>query len=341
MLMRLTYKLTLLGLLLGATLPAHASYLDSTRITAVRKSQTALFNDRFAEARGVAARLQKAYPAEPLGYLLEAAALTGEMTAREENRYPDRLRHLVDTVISLTNVIVDTADVHTKAWMMLFQGEATAYQAIWESHFGSMAEAIRLAFSGKRSYQDGLQYDSSLYDLYLGMGLYHYWKSVKAGPLRWIGVFRNDIDRGIDEIYLAADSARLFDNLARMSLIYVWEHRGQYDSVITICREVLQRYPDGSNPLWPMAKAYFEKQDYVSSLQVYEELRAYLKDRIGNYYNLVECDYGIHECLAKLQRDDAARQAARRVVDYYDYIPRETKIELRGKIDYLRREAER
>ena len=341
MALRLTYKLILLGLLLGSTVEARTAYLDSARVSAVRRMQTALFNDHFSEARAVAAGVQDAYPDEPLGYLLEAAALVGEMTSFEENRYPDRLRRLVDTVIALTGSIADTADNHTKAWMMLFQGEATAYQAIWESHFGSMASAIRLAFSGKRCYSDGLKYDSSLYDLYLGMGLYHYWKSVKAGPLRWIGVFHNDIDKGIDEIYIAADSARLFDDLARMSLIYVWEHREKYDSVITICREILRRYPDGSNPLWPMAKAYFEKQDYESSLSVYEELRAYLSDRVGNYYNLVECDYGIHECLARLQRAGEARRAAQRVADYYVDIPRKTRIELRGKINYLRRAAKR
>jgi tetratricopeptide (TPR) repeat protein len=263
------------------------------------------------------------------------------MTALEENRYPDRLAHLVDTVIEITTAISDTADNHTKAWMMLFQGEATAYKAIWESHFGSMSAAIRLAFGGKRCYEDGLKYDSSLYDLYLGMGLYHYWKSVKAGPLRWFGIFRNDINRGIEEIYIAADSARLFDDLARTSLIYVWEHRGEFDSVITICREILVRFPEGSNPLWPMAHAYFQKRDYVASLQTYNDLRAYLVERAGNYRNLVECDYSIHECLSKLERDDEARDVARRFTGYYDDIPRETKVDLRGKIDYLRRAANR
>ena len=314
-------------------------YMDSVKAGLLIEAQRVLFNDRFEAADSLYSKFIERYPDDPAGYFYKAAALLGEMSDREENLYPEQFKHLLDTVALLTAERFENENPRTRAWMYLLSGHARAYRSLWEARFGSMLSAVRTAFKAWSDYDKGLEQDSTLADLYLGLGSYHYWKSARAGFFRWIGLLKNEKEKGIEELYRAWRRSTISREPARAALIWVWLDIEQYDSVITIAREALEKFPEGKSFLWPLAQAYFEKKDYSASLAVYQKLRQVIAPAPGNYFNLIECDYYLNRCYDKLEMKDAARRTARSFKTYLKKVPNDTRRKQRLNIEHLKRAA--
>ena len=324
------------------TVSIHAApYLDSTRIAMLNEAQGHLFNDQFAEADSIYVAYHETYPDDPCALLFRAVGLMAHMSDAEEELHSDLFHTLLNQSDSLAVSILDTCDDRAAAWMYLLRGHARAQRSLWESRFGSFLSAVKMGLSADNEYTAALKRDSTLYDIYAGLGSYHYWKSAKAGVLRWLGFFKNEKDKGIEELELAADSSIIHRELSASALIWIWLDRKEYDTAIAISRTFVERYPEGKTFLWPIAQAFYAQTQYDSAAAVYQRIRERLAAEPGNYYNMIECDYYIVHCLTWEGRDAAASEAARRMPSYLDNIPEETQHRQRSKIRYLKRVAER
>ncbi len=315
-------------------------YMDSTRAEFFRGSAALIFDDRFTEADSAYSDYISAHPTDPAGYLFRAGGLMADMADREEDAHSKQFNRLLDSTLTLTRSILETCDDRTAAWMYLLRGHVTAYRSLYESRFGSFIKALRLGLSANDDYERGLKRDSTLYDLYAGLGSYHYWKSAKAGMLKWIGLFRNEKDKGLRELRLAADSSILHRQAARSAMIWIWLDRGEYDSTIAVATDFAARYPDGKTFLWPIAQAWFKQEEYEQSLGAFKELREKLAVSPGNCYNLVECDFFITQCHDRLGHNNETHFAARRLWEYLGEIPESTRKRQKDKLDYLKRLAQ-
>lgn len=317
------------------------TYLNSQKIDILIEGQRLLFNDRFSTVDSLYDVYISNYPGDPAGYLFKAAALMGEMTDREENLYPDLFKTLLDSVEALIARQLDSCSSETSAWMYLYSGHARAYRSLWESRFGSFFSAVKHGFAARSEYDKGLKADSTRYDLYLGLGSYHYWKSAKGGLLRFFRILKNEKDKGVRELHLAEDSSLLSQELARSALIWVWLDKKEYDSVISIASEFVRKYPDGKSFLWPLATACYKDKNYARALETYQKLRERIETAPGNLYNLIECDYYLCQCLEKLGRKNDARKQARKFEEYHDSISKNIRKRQRRNIAYIRRLAGR
>lgn len=314
-------------------------YLDSARVAALIRIQDFILNDCFREADSASLDVIRQDPSDPIGYIVRASSMLAEMFDREDNPYAKRFDALLDSTESLSGKVADTADRPTQAWMHLINGHVLAYRSIYESRFGSFTSAIRKGLAVKGEYGKALELDSTLYDIYAGLGGYHYWKSVKAGFLRWIGIFRDDKDKGIRELHLAADSSLISRQTAHSSLIWIWLDAGKYDSALAIASEMLTHYPDGRSFLWPQGQAYFRMRDYQHALGTFSHLRELLAADPGNYFNLIECDQYITKCWELNDRRDKAREAAQRFLSYQKYVSEQIRERQSDHIRYLKRIA--
>jgi hypothetical protein len=263
------------------------------------------------------------------------------MSDLEEPRHSERFRKLVDTSIALCNVGLKSAIGTDASYYYLWRGHAHAYRSLFESRFGSFTAALKHGFKVDNDYQNGLKLDSSLYDHYFGLGNYHYWKSVKAGFLRTIGFVNNDIEKGLRELRLAADSGKFLSEAARNSLIWIWLDRKEFDSVIVISRLMLEKYPGSRTLRWPRAAAYFKTQMWENAAGEFEILRNYFEKNKGNYYNLIECEYWLYLCYKEMAKESEADKILSRIDNYRSKAPRSTQKRQLAKLNFLRRERSR
>jgi hypothetical protein len=250
---------------------------------------------------------------------------------------PERSSQKCPTVNVITERVLDTCDNATAAWMYLWRGHACAYRSLYEAKFGSSLTALKLGMSSIDEYENGRRKDSALVDLYMGIGSYHYWKSAKAGMLRWFGFFKDEKEKGMDELRQAAESSLLHRELARSALIWIWIDRKEYDSAAALTGEFVRKYPEGRTFLWPVAQARFRQNDYRAAAAAFINLRGRLDESPGNYYNLIECDWHLAQCFKWLAAEDDLRAVVAHFRTYEDRIPRETRRRQSAKINYLQR----
>jgi len=314
-------------------------YPDSATTEQLIQVQRYLFNDNFDAADSLADVMMDERPNDPSGFFCAGVATLVRMFDAESKEGSEQFHRFMDSSESLAQSGTHTRDSNYVAWNYYFLANTISYRAMWKAKFGSPFLALRAAVKAKGFYERGLEHDSTVTDLYLGLGLFHYWKSVKAGILRRIGIFHNDIDRGIEEIYLAAANSAVSREAARNALVWVWLDRKEYDSVLVIGAEMENAYPEGKTFLWPMAEAYEELGRHEEAVCTYERIRTLLLEQPGNYYNLIECDFRIVRGLEKLDLDAEAGLSAARSNDYNDLIAKDIGKKQKNKISYLEKRA--
>lgn len=314
-------------------------YLDSAKQRRLVDVQNLVFAERFESADSLAEEMIAASPEDPAGWFCAASVLLSRMVAAERDTATQRFGRLLDTAMHRAALILDTCSDNSAAWMHFWRGHALTHRSLWESHFGSMLTAVRTAFDAADEYEAGLARDSAVIDLYFGLGMFHYWKSAKAGLLRSVGVVGDDTELGLEELRIAAERAAISRAAARNGLVWIYLDRGQYDSAMTLAEELRQRFPDSKVFLWPLAQAAHEKRDYDRAISIYEQLRSEYARDPGNYFNLLTCDFRLARCYDETGQRESLSAAAGRAKEYFDKLPSATERRLRDEIAYLRRAA--
>lgn len=321
--------------------PPSDPFLTNERKRFLLEVQRLLFDDQFHAADSLISKYRSTDTNDPTGLLFAAGSLMTQMTDREEEITPDLFKSLVDSCLDITKPMLEVATPREQAWLHLIRGHAHAYRSLYSSRFGSFTAAIDHGFDAKGEYERGLKADSTLYDLHFGLGSFHYWKSAKAGFLRWIGLFRNDKAKGIRELQLAADSSLVSREAARNALIWVYFDNDKFEQAHELVDSALTQYPNGRTFLWPLAQAQYERKEYLAAITTYGELRRRLERQPGNYYNLIECDYYLTKCHAELDQEDQAKLAAMKFAEYYAELTKSVRERQNGNLSYLKKVAKR
>ncbi|MCX6827455.1 MAG: hypothetical protein NTV06_09385 [candidate division Zixibacteria bacterium] len=296
-----------------------------------------LLNSRWGEAKAIFMELHRRDTTDPAGYLFRAAILQAEMIDKEANLYGTEFLTLLDNTKLFAKLKLSNCNRSDSALCFLYIGHQYAYRSLWEARFGSNWSALNYGLKAKGEYHKALAVDTTLYDIYLGLGSYHYWKTARAGLLRTAGIFRDDREKGIREIKLAADSSLFSRETAHAALIWVFINEKQFDSAITLSGAMNRLYPEGNSFLWPLGEAYFKSGQYIRAAEIYDTLWRRIRKDPGNYYNLIESGYWLCISYGKIGGKIEVRQKTAYFDSIYQDIPKEIRRRQRSKLGELNR----
>jgi len=308
--------------------------MPETVIT-INHIQAAMLNGEYKKAYSLVNGLCPNDSTDPTRYIFRAAVLQAEMIDTEENFAGEELKQLCDSTLLLSEDRLSNCNTADSALYYLYMGHQYAYRALWEIRFGSKLSALKNGFKARGRYQEGLDIDSTLYDLYLGLGSFHYWKSVKSGILRSIGIFRDEREKGVREVQLAADSSFFSRDAARSALIWIKLNEEDYDAAIELAQTMFQEFPGGNSLLWPMAEAYYKKELYGDAAKIYRLILNRQINSPGNYFNIIESSYRLCHSLEETGRADQIYKIAEYIKSIQDKIPDSTKKRQKGNLKYL------
>ncbi|MBN2227243.1 MAG: tetratricopeptide repeat protein [candidate division Zixibacteria bacterium] len=317
--------------------PAQSTLLPPEKLEHIDRGMDAMLNGQWERAYGIFEDLHRRDITDPGGYLFRASVWQAEMIDREEDLFGSDYFALLDSVVISAEKRLISCTTRDSALCYLFIGHQFAYRSIWEARFGSKFAALGDGFKAKGWYRDGLQIDSTLYDLYLGLGTYHYWKSVKSGILRTVGVFKNEKEQGIREIRLAVDSSLFSKDVAASELIWVMLNEEEYDQAIALCRDLLKRFPDGISFRWPLAEAHLKSERYHEAIDEFQAIFDNIRENPGNYFNVIEAAFWLYHALDKIGADARANSVLEYMHNIHDNIPKSIRRKQRDRLWSLRR----
>jgi len=182
----------------------------------------------------------------------------------------------------------------------LIMGGAYGVHGLHQARARNYRTAFALGIMALRELSRARRADPRLDDVYLGYGIYHYYRGVLSGRYEWLPLFSEDRERGLNELERAGKG--LFaEPLADLALLYLYKDEGKWKEGLEITRNLKSRYPGAM--LLTQHEGYFllRMGRYRQALDKFKEVLK--KDPLNGAVHLY---YGV--TLYQLGRTDPAER---------------------------------
>lgn len=246
-------------------------------------------------------KLIEIFPEDPIGYFYVSATLQYMMDDYRNYSYMDDFNEYM-------NLAIKTGEGRKKkenltAYDCLYLGGAIGYRGINKGLTGNWFGAFVDGLKAKGYLEKALKLDPELYDVYYGLGTYHFWKSLKAKIFWWLPFVKDNRQMGIDMIKLAIEKGKYAKEDAKLGLVRIWVENKEYENAFAMIGELRKTHPDRPFLLWLLGQAQLKTQMYDGAINTYQSLLEALTN--SPYYHPageVECRY--HLALAYYKSRD-------------------------------------
>jgi tetratricopeptide (TPR) repeat protein len=291
-------------------------------------------NTRFDEAEAIINKRLAEGDSSLAVYFYHASILNSKMTHFENNQDEDTFKKAIEKVIdgasehlSFSSSIPD----QELAQIYFYRGSALGFLAYWQGKEGNWFQALDNGMASIADLEKAVELDSTLYDAYLGIGVYKYWRSTKLKFMLWLPFIADSRQEGILAIKKAIQKGRYSAGMGMHQLIYILLDFGRFQEVLPYAEEVVSRYPESQFMWWANAHTYFKSRDYRKAIRSYLRLLTLIEEderhnpnhwaacrvRLADiYYRMQEYESALHHSntvLKKLQWTDMSE----RTREYY------------------------
>ncbi len=193
-------------------------------------------NCRYGDALALADSVIVLAPEHPSGYLLQAGIR--ELKALDYGSHGKD--HLVD--MALGNAILKGENFSGKpeVWGFFYLGAAYGLKGVYLGKRGLWTLALNDIWKGLSFFKKSMEAEPSLYDSYLGIGIYRYWKS----KLSWLPMIRDEREGSIALMDLAAEKSLYLKDISLFSISWAVMDSGDRERALEISKELVSRYPE-------------------------------------------------------------------------------------------------
>ena len=283
---RFTSSLLCFIILSGSSVFAE-SFLQSSR---ARRISQLIWTAEFEDAIDSSKALLLADSTRLPGHLLLGIAYYTISNVYRTDLYIDQATSHLDSTIAIAQKQMkshrDDAD------LIFILGSAYAFRAASRGEHGRWWGAVKDGLKSAPNLSKALAMDSGLYDAYLGLGTYHYWKSAKAKHFKWLPFISDTREQGIREITTAGILGNITPMAAQKALIVIYMNENRYADARSIADSVLRVYPFDLIALMRLAQSLVETKDWDEAESIVGRLRAqWQRSPLRDACGIREADY--------------------------------------------------
>ncbi len=220
-------------------------------------------------------------------YFYYASVLNSKMTHNENLDDSEHFLSLIQQVIRKSDRQLQLADTvlsgRKRAELLFYRGSAYGYLAYYEGQTGKWYQAVRNGFKAIDDLKLAVETDSTLYDAYLGIGVYYYWKSTKLKFILWLPFFPDRREEGIALIEKSIENDAVGKYMAMHQLVYILLDYGDYDAALKYAKELVDTYSRSPFMWWAYAHTFFKRHEYEQAIHAYNKLLTIIdKNNPGN-----------------------------------------------------------
>ncbi len=232
---------------------------------------TATFRDQYQVALYTADSLLVTYPDHPAAYFFKAAILQGWMSTYRINDFQKAVEENVQLAIDKGNYQLEQ---NNDPWLHFYLGGAYGYRGFNRFRKLNFIGAYRDAQRGIDHFGKALEKDSTLYDVYLGLGSYYYWRTAKSKFLRIITFWMSDKrELGLDQLRFSIDHGRYAIYDAIYVLLAAYYDYGQYDKGLELVnRAIRQKESANLTDLYFKGRLLAAKEDWPAVQEIFSEI---------------------------------------------------------------------
>jgi hypothetical protein len=242
-------------------------------------------NNKFTEAKALFENQIQARPNDYRTYFYLAATLNSKMTHFENNDdeviFYQMLKKTIDIVRTKLDRDENLSD-STESQLLFYMGSAYGYKAYYEGKKGNWYSSVSNGLKSVKLLKNAIGKDSTLYDAYLGIGTYKYWRYSRLKFISWIPFIPDDREEGIEMIKKSIAYSNYSKYLAMQQMIYILLDYKRPKEALPYAQIVVQKYPHSQFMWWATAHTYLKNRDYPQAAIAYSKLGQLIENDTNN-----------------------------------------------------------
>jgi len=217
------------------------------------------YNLQFKEATDVFNQLIRLQPDNPHGYLLQSVNYYYRYQLEENHKvFGKQFQQFVLRAVEKSKRSLTDPDKKINA--LFYTGTAFMYLAAYHGWESEWLKAYWYGRKGIEYLERVVQEDSTYYDAYLGLGLYHYYTDIiprYAKPLTFVLGIENNREKGLQELQLAAKHGTYSkaEALLFLGTIFLYLEK-DYDVALNYFEALAKLYPQNASFLMLLGENY-------------------------------------------------------------------------------------
>jgi len=233
-------------------------------------------------------------PDDPRVYFFQAAVLQSKMQDYETDFYEEEFNCLI--ILSIEKLEQWVKNEPENAWAYFYLGNVYGYKAIYEGRTGKWWSGFRNGRKSLNILKKCTKLDPELYDAYLAIGTYQYWRSSMTRNLWWLPFIGDEREEGIQKNKLVVENGvyGVYPSLNNLAWIYIDYKRPE--EAIKYAQMGLVKFPRSRFFLWPMAYAYKHAGQLDKAGEIFKKILDSTKTfTVNNHYVEIVCRLEIAE----------------------------------------------
>ena len=265
--------LTLVSSILFATKPVEQKELWKDLDVGTRKVLDLIANDKLYEALEAVKNFEKDNSQISFHDCLRAAVFY-KITEEYKNKEFDKEfnDYVAKAVTSLEDESKDAVNGPLyKAKRMQFLGSAYGYRGMYRTLAGLWASAF---FDGKRgsdTLEESLKLDPTLLDNKAGIGTYLYWRSAKAGFVKYVLLWGDKKKEGIAALKEGVLTGKIVKQWSLGGLLRIYIEEKEWATALEYANQILKDSPDDSGTLRKKAMVLYMMDKKEASLSLLKD----------------------------------------------------------------------
>ena len=283
---------------------------DPIFFDAVSPGMDLVLHDRYKEGLLLFEDIQKNYPDHPAPHFFKAATYQSWMSSSRLNKFQEEFEKNIQLTIEKGNALLKQEN---NPWILFYVGAAYGYRAFNHFRNHNWIDAYFDAKKGVGNFKEALKEDPKLFDVYLGLGSYHYWRTAKSNLLRLITFWIPDKrELGLRQLEFAFQHGAYAPEQAGYNLTAAYFDYGQYEKAMqTLNRVIEKKKTAGLSDLYYRGRLLIEFERWREAESVFREILEHLeKDELASPGYKAECLYWIAALLTKQKKRSQALEFA-------------------------------
>jgi tetratricopeptide (TPR) repeat protein len=218
-------------------------------------------------------------------------------------------------------------------WLFFYVGAAYGYRAFNRFREHDWIGAYLDAERGIKNLNEALKRDPHIYDVYLGLGTYHYWRTAKSGFIRLITFWIPDKrDLGLSQLRFSSEHGRYSSDESKYALITAYFDNGDYEKSHQVLNRILSAREPTLMDLYYQGRLSMKFQRWEEAETLFQDLLLRLeRSEMASTGYQAECRYWIALAMKEQNRTEGALELAQEALALAEM--REAELELEGPFE--------
>lgn len=272
-----------------------------------------LYQGQYQEAIDTFDAFINQHPKNPAGYFFKAGAYQLRSMAYETDVWDDLQRTLLDSSLDLSGQAI-AHDSHDP-WAFFIRGGTYAYRAAIKVRTKDYFSALSNGLSAVSDLNKAAALEPRLYDAYMGIGSFHYFRTKAASVLKWLPFIGDNREQGIAEIKLAIEKGRYSKVMAQNGLAWIYVDYEKYPLALEQARQLESSYPQNHVFFWIAPEVHWRTKQWDKGSAGYARLLKLLdQSQPMNNFNRVVVGSRLAKCYYQQKKYREALEASQKAL---------------------------